>query len=300
MNELNLWQKLMLYIESYKQNRDLRGYGEYDPKTALDEYNIPKSRREILRWSRIYFSIDPTVQNIVEENALEAIPLFTLSTSSKKITEFYNDMAFNAKFNLYDFMKLFSLSYHKFGESIPFGNMEEGKDGKWRWHSFILIEPELVEVKQDMLTGARTFELIPTVELREAAKDLVKSRDLSSELVKGVAENRNIRLDESAVSLVARLTDPSATRGTSPIQCVFKVLASMDRMRLLKTGSDRDWDYCKKQLSLGLKLSDLHLRSRRDTFENWMLNNYFKPIAEKNNFRSKGKLILPKITWQTK
>lgn len=302
MNELNLWQKLMSYLEQYRQKRDLEKMTiddiPYRPELILDSYQMPRSRQEILRWARIYFNTEPLVQNIVEENALEAIPPFTLSTSSDKITTFYNEMAFNDNFNLYEFMKLFSLSFHKFGEAIPFGNLEEGKDGKWRWSNFVLIEPELIEIKSDMLTGERTFEMIPTCELQEFAKDPVKSRDLPSEIVQAVAEHRNIRLDNNCVSLVARLTDPSAIRGTSPIQCLFKILVHMDRMRLKNDGSDHDWGYCKKQLSLGLKLSDMHLRSRRDSFAQWILNHYFKPIAEKNGFKAKGKLILPTIKWQ--
>lgn len=299
MKDLNLWQELMLYLEQYREKTELKKYGEYDPTTVLNEYNMPKSRQEILRWSRIYFNTDPIVQNIVQENALEAMPRFTLVTSSSTIGNFYNNMAFNKSFDLYEFMKLFSLSYSKFGEAIPFGNLEEGKDGKWKWSNFILLEPELVEVHMDMLVGERTFELIPTEELKEFANDPLKSRELDIEIVTAIKEHRNIKLNNENISLVARLTDPSATRGTSPIQACFKVLTFMDYMRLKKTGSDKDWEYCKKQLLLGLKLSNMHLKSQRDQFENWMLNYYFKPIAEKNGFRSKGKLILPTIRYKS-
>jgi hypothetical protein len=275
---------------------------EYDPITALDKFNMPKSRQEILRWVRIYFNTDPLINNIVTENATLAMPTFDLVTSDSKIGKFYNEMAFNDNFNLNDFMKLFSLSFHKFGEAIAFGNFEEDlQNGKWRWFNFVLLEPELVEIKTDMMIGDRTFELIPTEELKEMVQDPVKSKELARqvpELLAAVKEHRNIKLDSENISIVARLTDPSATRGTSPIQSCFKIIACMDDMRTKKEGSEKDWEFYKNQLSLGLKVNSAVSRSVRDQFTNWMLNKYFKPIAEKNGFRSKGKLILPTIRYK--
>lgn len=273
------------------------GYSEYDPTVVLNKLNMPKSRCEILRWVRIYFNTDLIVNNIVQENAALAMSTFELITPDVKIGNFYKEMAFNDNFNLNDFMKQFSLSYHKFGEAIPFGNKEEGKDGKWKWTKFILLEPELVEVVHDYMIGDRTFELIPTEELKELANDSLKSRELDIEIVTAIKEHRNIRLNTENVSMVARITDPSATRGTSPIQSAFKIIACMDDMRINKKGSEKDWEYYKNQLSLGLKVNSAVSRSVRDQFENWILNHYFKPIAEKNGFKSKGKLILPTIKW---
>lgn len=304
MKELNLFQKLMLLIEQYRQKRELEKLTvndiPYRPELILDSFNLPKSHQEILKFARIYFNTDPIVQDVITENATLAMPTFDLVTSDAKIGSFYNEMAFNDNFNLNDFMKLFSLSYYKFGEAIPFGNLSENlQNGKWSWYNFVLIEPELIYVISDMMTGERSFELVPTCELIEAVQDPVRSKDFPPEIVSAVKEHRNIRLDSENVSMVARLTDPSATRGTSPIQSVFKIIACMDDMRLKRKGSEKDWQYYKDQLSLGLKVSNpLVSRSVRDQFERWMLNRYFKPIAEKNGFRSKGKLILPTIRYK--
>ena len=280
-----------------KENDQNEFFNSYDPTTILDCVNMPKSRCENLRWVRIYFNTEPLINELVTDNANAALPRFELITSSSKIGEFYNEMAFNDTFNLYDFMKQFSLSFHKFGEAIPFGNLEEGEDGHWRWKNFILLEPELVSIVSDMMTGERSFEMIPCEELKELARDPDKNKELDPEIIAAIKERRNIRLDPSRVSLVARLTDPSAIRGTSPIHCLFKVLALMDIMRLKKQGTKHEWEYLKDQIDLVLKTDSMVHRCTRGTFENWMLIRYFKPIAEKNGFRSKGKLILPKIRW---
>lgn len=299
MKDMSLFEKVKLLLESYKKNQNQDKMELLnDPLTLAEEFNLPKSRCEILRWVRIYFNTEPLVNELVTSNAQKSLPLFSLKTSSSTIGEFYNDMAFNDHFNLQEFMQLFSLSYYKFGEAIPFGNMEENKNGKSYWHNFILIEPELIEIKTDMISGVRSFEMIPTEELKEMVNDKKVVKQLPEIIVKSIKQQKNIPLDESCTSLVGRFTDPSATRGTSPIQCLFKVLLLIDKMRLDKKGSASEWSYLKDQISLVLKLDPMVHRTVRSTFENWMLNKYFKPIAEKNNFRSKGKLILPQIVWE--
>lgn len=289
---------LFNWLKKYnKEDAQKEFFDLHDPFKLCKDLNLPKSRCEMLRWVRIYFNTDPLINELVTNNANAVIPQFELVTSSSKIREFYNNMAFNDSFNLYEFMKQFSLSFHKFGEAIPFGNLEEGKDGNWFWKNFILIEPELIEIKTDMMTGEKTFEMVPTCELKEAVQDSTRSKDFSPEIVAAIKEHRNIRLNSENVSIVARLTDPSATRGTSPIQCLFKVLVIMDKMRLEKKGTKDEWEYLKDQINLVLKTDPMVHRCTRGNFENWMTNRYFKPIAEKNGFRSKGKLILPKIRW---
>jgi hypothetical protein len=215
----------------------------YSPELTTESWLLPKSRQEILKWARIFFNLEPYVQSIVIMHALYPFSKFELNTPDKSITEFYTDMAFNEDFDLFAFILQASLSYQKFGEAIPFGNMEKGDDGYWRWKKFVLLEPELVEIKHDLFDEAPTFELIPTEELKRLVKSAdpvdqerkQKLMEQAPEVVAAITEGRNIKLDPENASIIARKTDPSATRGTSPIQCLFKVLIYQDWIRLAQS-----------------------------------------------------------------
>jgi len=106
--------------------------------------------------------------------------------------------------------------------------MVKGKDNKYRWSRFVLLEPELVEVTTDMFEGTQAFSLIPTDELKKLVKStdeadlkrLEQLREKAPAIVDSIEKNKNIDMSEDHVSLIANLTDPSATRGTSPIQCL--------------------------------------------------------------------------------
>jgi len=216
----------------------------YSPELTSESWLLPKSRQEILKWARIFFNLEPYVFAITRMHSKFPFSKFEIQVDDPSIQEFYEDMCYNEKFNITDFLLKASLCYHKFGEALPFGNMVKGKDGLWRWSHFILLEPELIEVKQaDIMTPDLQFEMVPTEELKAIIKSskpedmerVTKWRETEPELVAAVEEGRNIKLDASNVSIIADLTDASATRGTSPIQCLFKVLIYQDWIRLAQS-----------------------------------------------------------------
>jgi hypothetical protein len=253
----------------------------YSPELTSDSWVLPKSRQEILKWIRIFFNLEPYIQQITMMHSLYPFSKFDMVVSDPSVKKFYEEMASNGNFNLFEFVCQASLSREKFGEAICFGNMmqdeEADKSGKklFRWHNFILLEPELVEIKTDMMTGKKTFEMVPTEEIKalvssqrpedeERVEELKKN---SPELVNAVLEHRNIKLDESCVSQIARITDPSATRGTSRIQSCFKALILQDWIRLAQSAYAKNYVFPKELWTIG-DLASNTMPSQND-LNNW-------------------------------
>lgn len=220
----------------------------YSPELTTESWLLPKSRQEILKWCRIFFNLEPYVQSIIKMHALYPFSKFDIITPDKSVTEFYKEMAFNDNFNLYNFMLAASLSFRKFGEAIPFGNMTayKARDGKTyhKWSKFVLLEPELVEIKQDVWGGSPQFELLPTEDMRKSADHILKANDENTQklleqvppaILEAIQKGQNIPLDPEHVSIIADITDPSATRGTPQIQSLFKVLIYQDWIRLAQS-----------------------------------------------------------------
>ena len=237
----------------------------YSPELTSDSWVLPKSRQEILKWIRIFFNLEPYIQQITMMHSLYPFSKFDLVVSDPTIKKFYEEMSSNGDFNLFEFILQASLSREKFGEAIPFGNLTQdenpSKNGKklFRWHNFILLEPELVEIKTDMMSGKKTFEMVPTEEIKalisstrpEDIERVAELRESSPELVNAVVEHRNIKLDESCVSQIARITDPSATRGTSRIQSCFKALILQDWIRLAQSAYAKNYVFPKELWTIG-------------------------------------------------
>ena len=185
---------------------------------------------------RIFYNLEPIIRTAIDMHALYPFSKFDLVTPDNSITEFYQDMSFNENFDLYRFILQMSLSFWKFGETIPFLNqVEEGS--MFYWKKGILLEPELVELKQVAFEAESFFELIPTEEIKSLVKatdpiSVERKKNLPEVVIESVNANQNIPLKAEHVSIVAQITDPSATRGTPIIQNAFKCLIYQDKIRL--------------------------------------------------------------------
>ena len=280
----------------------------YSPELTSESWLLPKSRQEILKWCRIFFNLEPYVQSIIMMHAYYPFSKFDLITPDKSVTEFYQEMAFNENFDLYQFMMQASLSYNKFGEAVCFGNLEEIKDGPWsgkkRWSKFILLEPELVEIKQALFEESGSFELIPTEEMKKLVRtmgpqDAEKSK-IPQVIIQAIQNGKNIPLDPRAVSAIQRITDPSATRGTPMIQCIFKALIYQDKIRLAQMAAADRYHFPVELWTIGdlatnILPSEDELASMR-TMINQAIQNppfslVFPPIIKYEALGVSGKLL---------
>ena len=219
----------------------------HTPGNAQDSYNLPKSYVEQIRWSRLMFNLNPYIASVTELKAYYPISKFKLSTSEPWVTDFYEENAFNKKFNLYKFSQRMSLSIKKFGEAIVWGTRRQ--DGvwpqtgqpRWMWSNFILLEPELVEIKKEVMGDPNPrYFLRPNRDFEELVRRLEQNDPSVSHLQGIIApaiiskiKNRElIPLDPTTISAIQNLTDGSAERGTPPYQRLFVNFTFEDFVRL--------------------------------------------------------------------
>jgi hypothetical protein len=205
----------------------------YTPELTPESWLLPKSRQEILKWCRIFFNLESYVQSILTMHARYPFSRFKLVCESDEIREFFEDAIDNDKWNLLDFLHRASLSYQVYGESLPFGNWNAQEK---RWDKFVLLEPELVEVTQGLFDEQPKYELLVTDELRKLTND-AKFADQAAKLPDvvrtAIMSQKNIPLDPDCTSIIARLTSPSAVRGTPILQCCFKCVTAETKIALL-------------------------------------------------------------------
>lgn len=364
----------------------------YSPELMPDIWAMPKSRQEINKWVRFFYNTDPYIYAITNMHAQYPFSMFDIISSDDRITEFYNKVAFNRDFNLYDLLMDMSLAYQKFGEAIVMGQSYE-KNYKgvnlFSWKHFILFEPETINIYKSSLDPKEHFSMVVTPDFKEDVKRLQdKGKKIHPLLLQSINSNEaEIDLDDMEVTKIINKTDPSARRGTSPIQCLLRTLMYQDKVNLLKvTAIDRyrypmeiwkigdvsnniipdaatlqqfetmikqakenppyalfvppfvefstagfssekslfdyqaDYDWVRDNIMVGMgvnknlilgegpsfsNMNQLSLQKLvmgynvvRDKITNWVINQFFYPLAEKNDFiDSKGDLNLPNIAW---
>ena len=220
----------------------------YTPELTPDTWLLPRSRAEILRWCRLFFNLDPYINSILTMHAQYPVCNFRLKYKDKETEAFFNRKLFdNKEFSWIDFLEQVMLSYWKLGESVVWGDFNEAKG---TWNSFSLIDPSLIEYKEDPMSGEVEMSIIPTRELKQMLADGLKQgrKDIPVEYIRCVQENQKIPLDATGteanyltgkkyspakVFMLARKTDPGATRGTPIIQSLFKCVTGDTRVALV-------------------------------------------------------------------
>jgi len=280
----------------------------YSPELTVESFLLPKSRQEILKWCRIFFNLEAYIQSIITMHADYPFSKFDILTEDPSVTEFYKEAAFSETFDLYDFIRKASLSYWKFGEALPFGNMVfNEEDGKWNWESFILLEPELVEVRQEIFEDKPRFELVPTEELKQIVKStdsvaLERQKNIPDVVKESIKNNRLIPLDSDSISMIGRITDPSATRGTPVIQSLFKILIYQDWIRLAQASYAQRYVFPIELWQLGdaekgIWPTEEDLDRFKDTIslavQNPPFSLVFPPLVKYESLSTQGKSYFP-------
>ena len=220
----------------------------YTPELTPETWLLPRSRAEILRWCRLFFNLDPYINSILTMHAQYPISNFRLSYKDKDTEAFFNRKLFdNKEFSWIDFLEQVMLSYFKMGEAVVWADWSESKG---TWNGFSLIDPSLIEYKEDPISGEVEMSIIPTRELKQMLADGLKQgrTDIPVEYIRCVQENQKIPLDATGtepnyltgkkyspakVFMLARKTDPGATRGTPIIQSLFKCVTGDTRVALV-------------------------------------------------------------------
>jgi hypothetical protein len=294
----------------------------HTPGNAQDAYNLPKSYVEQIRWSRLMYNLNAYIGAITDLKAYYALSMFDLTTSEPFVTEFYKRNAFNRDFNLYRFLLRMSLSYHKFGEAIPWGNMDiDGvwpKTGKprWVWKNFILLEPELVEMKKPLVGSGKTqFFLRPSRDLQELVDKLdagdKEVADLAGKIgapvLDKIRRKELVPIDPSTISAIQNLTDASAVRGTPPYQRLFVTFIYEDFIRLSQMAQAQRYHFPIELWTLGdldknILPSPADLQNLRDLVTQAIQTPpfaiFFPPILKYEALGVQGKLLTIKSDYE--
>src|SRR5665213_3482438 len=290
----------------------------HSPGNAQDAYQLPKSYVEQIRWSRIMYNLNPWIASVTDLKAFYAVSKFKISTPEPFVTAFYEQNAFNKNFNLYSFMRRINLSKKKFGEAIMWGTKRQ--DGvwpqtgqpRWVWSNFILLEPELVEIKKEVMGDPLPkYFLRPNRDFEELVKRLEQNDPsvahlqgtIAPAIITKIKSRELIPLDPTTISSIQVLTDASAERGTPPYQRLFVNFTFEDFVRLALMAQAQRYHFPIELWTIGNAEKNIwpqigQLEAFRDMIEDAIMSPpftlFFPDIVKYQALGVEGALIDPK------
>jgi hypothetical protein len=294
----------------------------HTPGNAQDAYNLPKSYVDQIRWSRLMYNLNAYIGAITDLLAYYPYSKFDLSTPEPFVTEFYTGVSFTKNFNLYKHILRKSLSMKKFGEAISWGSRKQDgvwpKTGKprWIWDNFILLEPELVEIKKQLIgSGQPQFFLRPSRDLQEMVEKIdANDRDaadyrgkLGAPIMEKIRRKELVPIDPSTISAIQNLTDASAVRGTPPYQRLFVTFIYEDFIRLSQMAQAQRYHFPVELWTLGdldknILPNPADLQNLRDLVTQAIQTPpfaiFFPPILKYEALGVNGKLLTIKADYE--
>lgn len=230
----------------------------YSPLWLTSNTQLPRDRGTMNAWCRIYYALNPIVNNAVSLHSTYPIAKLNVSCPDKKVEKFFADMIDDM--DLINTCAQISQEFFVIGECFPLLNLDQNT---MKWSGCTLQNPDFIHVNRTAIVDDPQISMKPDAELRRLVTsndpDSVRLREqLPKQLIQQVRQGKNIPLDNFYISHLARKISPYETRGTSIIAPCIKALMLWDKLReckyaqadnlinpitLVKLGGSNDADY---------------------------------------------------------
>jgi hypothetical protein len=204
----------------------------YDPAVNATSIFLPQSTKEINRWNRYFYAHDEIVGAVIDIHSelpySKAEFLVDDPIIKKHIEECVDKTNFFTSINKIDH------EYIKMGEVFPYTHWDSDKG---MWDNITILNPDYIDISYSPFVNSDgCIELIPDDQLKKLIfstkpEDQQLKKKLDKELVRRVITGRNIILDPSEITHIARRNNPYDMRGKSIIERLWRLLIYEDKLR---------------------------------------------------------------------
>jgi len=204
----------------------------YDPEITTTAIYLPRTVKQKNRWCRWFYDHDELVGAVLDLHAelpYSRAEIVEKDTYVRKLVE-----ECFSRINFFSMLPIIDLEFMKIGEVFIHTPWD---DTEGMWSHIIVHNPDFAEVRFTPFADQEcTIELIPDDELRSIVhstkpEDQQLKRRIPDDVFRRVLTGKNITLDPSEVTHIARRSNPYDIRGTSIINRIFRLLMYEDKLR---------------------------------------------------------------------
>lgn len=217
----------------------------YSPLHTPQNWQIPSRRSEIYQWARFFFENEPKVAAAIQFYSEFPMQGFKLQCADSKIKRYFERL--NKKLKINYWLPLISSEYFMLGDVFPFlgvscpkcggtgvtSNGERCNHPGGTFNQLIVLNPDWIEVKQNILADDPFIQLIPNDDLRRIVSEkypLSVYNRIPPYFRAMITSGQPIPLSNRSVTHLKHMPAPYGTYGTSMIRRLFKTLAYKDRL----------------------------------------------------------------------
>lgn len=251
----------------------------YSPLWLTSNLNLPRDRVSVNAWSRAYFAINPIVHNAITLHSTYPIAKLNIKAKDQKVEKFFSEMI--EEIDLMNICVMAAQEYWTLGEAFIFAELDEGKG---KWSRLMILNPDFVNVQQNVVAAEPIISLRPDENLRRVVSgnspaDVQQRKQLDPSIIEHVRKGENIPINNFYVHHMARKIAPYEVRGTGLIVSCFRALMLFDKLRESKFAQADNFVNPLTLVKIGnqdFRPTPVDLENWRTVFENAMYDKNFK------------------------
>ena len=203
----------------------------YSPLWLNSNMSLPRDRPTINAWCRLFYAMNPFVQNAISLHSTYPISKLNIKCKNKEVENFFNEMI--EETNLENICIQIAQQYYLLGEAWIYNEFDKNKG---RWSRFVLQNPDyMVPIPGANPDNPQIF-MRPDEHLKKICtsnnpKDIELRKQFDPYIVEAVRRGGNIPMESFNISFLARKNSPQELRGTGLPVTIFRQLMLFDQLR---------------------------------------------------------------------
>lgn len=203
----------------------------YSPLWLNSNMSLPRDRPTINTWCRLFYAMNPFVQNAISLHSTYPISKLNIKCKNKEVESFFNEMI--EETGLENICIQIAQQYYLLGEAFIYNEFDKNKG---RWSRFVLHNPDYMVVLPGANPSNPKIFMRPDEHLKKICfsnnpKDIEVRKEFDPYIIDAVKRGGNVPLENFNISFLARKNDPSELRGTGLPVTIFRQLMLFDQLR---------------------------------------------------------------------
>lgn len=203
----------------------------YSPLWLNSNMSLPRDRPTINAWCRLFYAMNPFVQNAISLHSTYPISKLNIKCKNKEVESFFNEMI--EEINLENVCIQIAQQYYLLGEVFIYNEFDKHRG---RWSRITLQNPDFMVVLPGINPDNPQIFMKPDEHLKKICssnnpKDIELRKQFAPFIVESVKRGGNIPMESFEMSFLARKNSPQELRGTGLPVTIFRQLMLFDQLR---------------------------------------------------------------------
>ena len=204
----------------------------YNPLYTPTSLQLPRDRKQINVWARHFYNTEAIPAAVIDLYSELPITAYNVECQNPHVRKFMQDMLQRLK--LREILQGIALEFFMIGDVFIMSELDE--DHK-TWKRLVILNPDQVEVRRNVLADEPVIEMIPDQDLQRIIFDQQPPelyqyfRTFLPDVIKAVKSGKNIPIDPAHITHMKHKPTPYGVYGTPILKRIFKTLMYKEMLR---------------------------------------------------------------------